>query len=44
MSSKKPFYLSWSFKDGFEKENIDLEVALGVAFGHLVISSQLKRF
>jgi hypothetical protein len=30
MSSKNPFYLSWFFKDGFEEENIDLDVALGV--------------
>jgi hypothetical protein len=44
MSSKNPFYLSWSFKGGFGEENIDLEVAIRVAFGHLIIGSQLKRF
>jgi hypothetical protein len=44
MSSKNPFYLSWSFKNGFEEENIDVEVALGVTFGHLVTGSQLRRF
>jgi hypothetical protein len=38
ISSKKPFYVSWSFGNGFE-EGKDPKMALGVTFCHLIIGS-----
>jgi hypothetical protein len=38
ISSKNPFYAPWSFGNGFEEEKY-LEMALGLTFCHLIVSS-----